>query len=105
MKRFSLAFLLLSIAVVANAQQWEDVSLKDIKPQGWIMEYLQTQKAGLTGNPYYKHLGVTSLEHHPCGRLELCSQGRCRGKGCEDKEWSSPSYQGLPYRLGTRKGP
>ena len=51
MKRFSLAFLLLSIAVVANAQQWEDVSLKDVKPQGWIMEYLQTQKAGLTGHP------------------------------------------------------
>ena len=51
MKKIILTALALLLFVSVNAQQWEDVSLKDIEPQGWIMEYLQTQKTGLTGHP------------------------------------------------------
>ena len=34
-----------------GAQQWQETSLKDIKPQGWLLEKLNTQKEGLTGHP------------------------------------------------------
>ena len=51
MKKSIITAICLALSVAAGAQQWEDVSLKDVKPQGWIMEYLQTQKEGLTGHP------------------------------------------------------
>lgn len=48
-KMLSLALLL--VATSLSAQPWEDASLRDIRPQGWLLEYLQTQKEGLTGHP------------------------------------------------------
>lgn len=42
--------LLLS-AMGLQARQWEEVSLKDIRPGGWLLEYMQTQKEGLSGHP------------------------------------------------------
>ena len=51
MKKNIISVLLLALSTAVSAQQWEDVSLKEVEPQGWIMEYLQTQKSGLTGHP------------------------------------------------------
>ena len=51
MRKYIIATILLACATVVSAQQWEEVSLTDVEPQGWIMEYLQGQKAGLTGHP------------------------------------------------------
>lgn len=46
-----LSLALLWVATSLSAQPWEDASLRDIRPQGWLLEYLQTQKEGLTGHP------------------------------------------------------
>ena len=42
--------LLLSAAAL-QAQQWEETSLADIRPEGWLLQFLQTQRDGLTGHP------------------------------------------------------
>ena len=51
MKKSFIAILFVALASVVAAQQWQDVSLRDVEPQGWIKEYLETQKSGLTGHP------------------------------------------------------
>ena len=51
MKKSIIVALLLSLVATVQAQQWEDVNLKEVKPQGWIKEYLLTQREGLTGHP------------------------------------------------------
>lgn len=30
---------------------WQETSLKDIEPQGWLLEQLETQRSGLSGHP------------------------------------------------------
>ena len=54
-KRCCLAALLLCSLVCCGAAPfgsvWQETSLKDIRPQGWLLEVLQTQKEGLTGHP------------------------------------------------------
>lgn len=34
-----------------QAQPWQETSLKDIRPEGWLKEALQMQKEGLSGHP------------------------------------------------------
>ena len=51
MKKIFIVLLIAAASVSLNAQPWEDPSLRDVKPQGWILEYLKTQKTGLTGHP------------------------------------------------------
>lgn len=34
-----------------RAQDWQEASLKDIRPEGWLKSQLLTQKEGLTGHP------------------------------------------------------
>ena len=51
MKKIFIVLLIAAASVSLSAQPWEDPSLRDVKPQGWLLEYLQTQKTGLTGHP------------------------------------------------------
>ena len=51
MKRFVTAAVLLSGCFSLFAQPWQEASLRDIRPEGWLLETLQTQKEGLTGHP------------------------------------------------------
>lgn len=52
MIRYKLLSIILVFASVAlHANPWEEVSLKKIKPEGWLMDYLQAQKTGLSGHP------------------------------------------------------
>ena len=51
MKRLIFVLTLAFASFSLGAQQWEDANLRDIRPQGWLLEYLQTQKTGLTGHP------------------------------------------------------
>lgn len=41
----------LLLACSKEDAQWRETSLKDIQPQGWILEKLETQVEGLTGHP------------------------------------------------------
>ncbi|MBO4476521.1 MAG: glycoside hydrolase family 127 protein [Bacteroidales bacterium] len=43
--------LLIMLPVGLLAQPWEECSLRDIEPGGWLLEKLQTQRTGLTGHP------------------------------------------------------
>ncbi|MBE6232505.1 MAG: glycosyl hydrolase [Bacteroidales bacterium] len=46
-----LAIVLLCVSSLMSAQTWEETGLRDIHPDGWLKEYLQSQKDGLTGHP------------------------------------------------------
>ena len=52
-KRLCFFFLLVFAASCAGADegQWEETGLCDIRPSGWLLEFLETQKTGLTGHP------------------------------------------------------
>lgn len=50
-KRFVTAAVLLTGCFPLLAQPWQEASLRDIRPEGWLLETLQTQKEGLTGHP------------------------------------------------------
>ncbi len=41
----------LLLACSKEDAQWRETSLKDIEPQGWLLEKLETQVEGLTGHP------------------------------------------------------
>ena len=41
----------LLLACSKEDAQWRETSLKDIQPQGWLLEKLETQVEGLTGHP------------------------------------------------------
>ncbi|MBO4340405.1 MAG: glycoside hydrolase family 127 protein [Bacteroidales bacterium] len=43
--------LLLAAPLTAGAQPWQETSLRDIRPEGWLKEKLVQQKYGLTGHP------------------------------------------------------
>lgn len=51
MKRLIIVLTVALTSFSLSAQQWEETSLRDIRPHGWLLEYLQTQKTGLTGHP------------------------------------------------------
>ncbi|MBQ6688797.1 MAG: glycoside hydrolase family 127 protein [Bacteroidales bacterium] len=51
MKSRVLTIVLLCVSSLMSAQAWEEVGLRDIQPEGWLKEYLQSQKDGLTGHP------------------------------------------------------
>ena len=44
-------FILMASCVGLKAQQWQETSLKDIRPEGWLKQQLLTQKEGLSGHP------------------------------------------------------
>lgn len=41
----------LATGLAAQPRPWQETSLKDIRPEGWLLNVLQTQKEGLTGHP------------------------------------------------------
>lgn len=43
--------LLMAAWLGLSAQPWQETSLKDVRPEGWLLGQLQTQKEGLTGHP------------------------------------------------------
>lgn len=45
------AAILLLVSITLHAEPWKEVGLNQIKPKGWLLDYLQTQKTGLTGHP------------------------------------------------------
>ena len=47
----STVVILLLAGMTVHAQPWQEASLKDIRPEGWLLQKLQTQKEGLTGHP------------------------------------------------------
>ena len=51
MKRLIFVLTIAFASFSLSAQQWEETSLRDIRPQGWLMDYLQAQKTGLSGHP------------------------------------------------------
>lgn len=53
MKLFRLifAFVLLSVCSCSRDGKWEETSLRDISPEGWLLGYLENQRTGLTGHP------------------------------------------------------
>jgi hypothetical protein len=50
-KHSIIVVVMLFIATTICAQTWEETGLRDIQPEGWLKEYLQSQKDGLTGHP------------------------------------------------------
>ena len=41
-----------SLTFAAAAQEpWEEPGLRDIRPEGWLLRELETQREGLTGHP------------------------------------------------------
>lgn len=51
MKHLTVTIALALVCLAAQAQPWQETSLKDIHPQGWLLQKLKTQKSGLTGHP------------------------------------------------------
>ena len=52
MKRAYLIASALSICLCCNAQfAFQEGLIGDITPKGWLLEFLQRQKTGLTGHP------------------------------------------------------
>ena len=51
MRRIILALLAALTAVTVNAQAWQEASLRDIRPEGWLLQKFETQRDGLTGHP------------------------------------------------------
>ena len=47
----SLAGLLAAIGPASAQSPWQEPGLRDIRPEGWLLETLQTQREGLTGHP------------------------------------------------------
>jgi hypothetical protein len=41
----------LFLATFVSAQSWQEASLRDISPEGWLKAKLETQKEGLSGHP------------------------------------------------------
>ncbi|MBO4340445.1 MAG: glycoside hydrolase family 127 protein [Bacteroidales bacterium] len=52
-KRLLIVSLGLFLMVACNRQEgpWREGSLKDIRPEGWLLDQLKAQKDGLTGHP------------------------------------------------------
>ncbi|MCR5409217.1 MAG: lipoprotein, partial [Bacteroidales bacterium] len=51
MKRIFSALFLAAALTACSSSEWQESSLKDIRPEGWLLEKLEAQKDGLTGHP------------------------------------------------------
>lgn len=51
MKKVLSALLLAATLTACSSSEWQETSLKDIRPEGWLLQKLESQKDGLTGHP------------------------------------------------------